>query len=391
MPLPWSELLVVQIGDSIASAFATKLLVDLGADCVIVESPADFDPVRAEGASDAWGDPDAGPLFTYLNWSKKSVACDYSRPDGIDLVNRICSSADVVVRHQFAGDLEEYWQDTADARPTTLIEVVLSPFGTTGPYAGYQVDSTALLALCGIPYTDGDPAREPLTIQPEMAEYFVGADATACVLAAMHWLRRTGEGMRIELAMYDSMLKFDEYNLVFPQAIGLVRKRFYSRTISAYAPDMYECRDGWLVLTATRNAQAVALLIERPELIDTPLFADPEYRSKHWGELDALMTPWMKSHDRDEIVARAQQLRISAAPVLGVDELIESDHVRERGGIRYARDSAGREVALVVAPFRLESYAPPEDPAPARGQHSEEWLRGLEAARGSSRGERAAP
>ena len=371
---PWKDLFVVQIGDSIACAYSAKLLVELGAECVLIESPSDPDPVRTEGVEEGWSDAEAGPLFTYLNWSKQSITCDYSRPDGIDVLNGICSSADIVVRGEMPADAEAYWQATADARPKSLIELVITPFGTTGPYVGYKADSAAILALCGVTYTDGDPDREPLTIQPDIAEYFVGADGFASVLAGLHWRQQTGEGTHVELAMYDSVLKFDECNLLFPQTVGTVRKRFYSRRPDIYTPDMFECRDGYVTFVVRGNGQDTALLIERPDLIDTPLFTDPMYRLRHWDELDALMSPWLKSHDRDEIVTRAQQLRINAAPIFGVEDLTSSEHVHERAGIRLARDVWGREVALVAPPFRLASHDPPGRPAPRRGDHTHKWL-----------------
>ena len=380
MPQPWSDLLVVQIGDSIACAFTAKLLVELGAECVLVESPSDPDPIRIEGVEDSSADAECGPLFTYLNWSKQSVTCNYSRPDDIDRLNHICSSADVVVRGNLATDIEAHWRVTEEARPDSLIELVISPFGTTGPYASYKADSAAILALCGITYTDGDPDREPLTIQPDIAEYFVGADGFASVLAALHWRQRTGEGAHIQLAMYDSTLKFEEYNLIFPQAIGIVRKRFYSRGITGNEPDLYECRDGHVIGGSSRNAQDLAVLIERPDLIDAPIFVDPEYRARHWDEREALMSTWMKSHARDEIVTRAQSLRMHAAPVLGVEELANSEHVLERAAIRRALDASGHEVALVAPPFRLGSYVPPNQPAPRRGEHTDQWLRSNTAA-----------
>ena len=82
-PSPWRELLVVQVGDSIACSFAAKLMVDLGCECVLVELPAISGGLRSEATVDDGADLGPSAVFTYLNWSKKSVTCDYARREGL--------------------------------------------------------------------------------------------------------------------------------------------------------------------------------------------------------------------------------------------------------------------------------------------------------------------
>ena len=375
-PSPWHELLVVQVGDSIACSFAAKLMVDLGCECVLVELPASSGGLRSQGTADDGADLGLSPVFTYLNWSKKSVTCDYARRGGLDLLHKICESADVLIRQEFDDELEDYWQEQARALPSSMIELKLSPFGD-GPYSDYRADGSAILSLMGLTYTDGDPDREPLAIHPDLCEYFVGLDAFGSILAALYPRARTGEGCRIELSMLDSALKLDEYNLIFPQAMGIARKRFYSRGIRAHVPEMYECQDGYVVGGINRLGSDLALLIERPDLIDDPLFIDPEYRMQHWEELNRLLQDWMRTRTREEAVSRAQQLRIPMAPLLGIAELLENEHVRDRGAVRWLADDTGTEIPLVAPLFRLNSHCPRSEPAPPRGEHSREWLEPL--------------
>ena len=366
---PWRELLVVQVGDSIACSFAAKLMVDLGCECVLVELPTIPGGLRSQGPTDDGVDLDLSPIFTYLNWSKKSVTCDYARREGLDLLHKICESADVLIRQEFEEELEDHWREQARALPSILIELKISPFAD-GPYSGYRADGSAILSLMGLTYTDGDPDREPLALQPDLCEYFVGLDAFGSILAALYPRAQTGEGCRIELSMLDSALKLDEYNLIFPQAMGLARKRFYSGGIQAHVGGAYECQDGYVIGGISRVGSDLALLIERPDLIDDPLFIDPEYRMQHWEDLDRLLKDWMKTRTREEAVSRAQELRIPIAPLLGVAELLENEHVRDRDAVRWVADGTGAEIPLIAPPFRLQSYRPRPDPAPRLGEHS---------------------
>ena len=67
----WPQLRVVQAGDSAACGFAAKLLVDLGADCILVE-----DPSKATGS----GAPEAER--TFLHWAKRSTVRDEAADGG---------------------------------------------------------------------------------------------------------------------------------------------------------------------------------------------------------------------------------------------------------------------------------------------------------------------
>ena len=94
-------------------------------------------------------------------------------------------------------------------------------------------------------------------------------------------------------------------------------------------------------------------------------------RAEHWPEIEELLVPWCRARDRDEIIERAQELRIRAAPVLGIAELVDHEHVRHRHSVRRAHDAHG-EVVRPAPPFRLRSYAPRAEPAPRRGEHTME-------------------
>src|SRR5579884_2870447 len=88
-PTALRGLRVVEVGSGIASAYCAKLLADQGADVVKVEPPAG-DPLRLWRATDP-DRPAPGPLFRYLNTSKRSAVLD-----GAGL-SELAGAADVLV------------------------------------------------------------------------------------------------------------------------------------------------------------------------------------------------------------------------------------------------------------------------------------------------------
>ena len=396
-PPPWEQITVVQVGDETAAAFACRLFVELGCRVILVERPGERAALEA-GSPESGAESGRSSTFIYLNWAKLGVTLDYRRPEGVDLLARLAGSADVLIRPVLSEAMEERWAGLGidGARERGLVELVVSPFGEPGPEAGpyadpdrpWRADSGAALALSGMLYTTGDPAKPPLLTQPEIAAHATAAEAVMSVLAALHWRMRTGEGSRIDLSMHDAAVAFDEYNLVLPPTVGVVRQRFYSRIIQGYPSDIFRCRDGWLVVLGSVNFREMSLLIDRPDLLDDPLFADRNYRTEHWRELQALIAPWFLEHDRDEIVTRAQELRLMISPVMHVGELADHPHVRSREAVRREQDPLG-EVRLVAPPFRLGSWRARHEPAPLEGEHTVQILTAI--ARAEPGEEEAAP
>ena len=68
---------VLEVGDMVSAAFATKMMADLGADVVKVEAPGG-DRARQRGpfAKGAEGDPEQSGLYLGLNTNKRSVVLD---------------------------------------------------------------------------------------------------------------------------------------------------------------------------------------------------------------------------------------------------------------------------------------------------------------------------
>ena len=396
-PPPWEQMTVVQVGDETAAAFAGRLFVELGCRVILVERPGERSDLEA-GSPESGAGSGRSSTFTYLNWAKLGVTLDYERAEGVDLLARLASGADVLIRPPLSPAMERRWAGLGidEARERGLVELVISPFGEPGPQAGpyadpgrpWSADSGAALALSGMLYTTGDPRKPPLLTQPEVAAHATAAEAAMSVLAALHWRMRTGRGSRIDLSMHDAAVAFDEYNLVLPPTVGVVRQRFYSRIIQGYPSDIFRCRDGWLVVLGSVNFQEMSLLIDRPDLLDDPLFSNRNYRTEHWRELQELITPWFLEHDRDEIVTRAQELRLMISPVMRVGELVDHPHVRAREAVRLEQDPLG-EVRLVAPPFRLATWRPRHEPAPREGEHTVQILAGV--AREERAGAEAAP
>src|SRR5690242_16351653 len=95
-----SHIRVLDLSRVLAAPFATQILGDLGAEIIKVEKPGDGDETRSFGPpflKDSHGERGDATYFLTANRNKKSVAIDFARPKGAELVRKLARRAHVVV------------------------------------------------------------------------------------------------------------------------------------------------------------------------------------------------------------------------------------------------------------------------------------------------------
>ncbi|MDQ5977916.1 MAG: hypothetical protein QG602_888, partial [Verrucomicrobiota bacterium] len=101
MPGPVQGLVVLDLSRILAGPWATQVLADFGADVIKIEHPRGGDDTRQWGPphlADTTGQPTSESAY-YLsaNRGKRSVAIDFSQPEGQELVRRLAAGADVLI------------------------------------------------------------------------------------------------------------------------------------------------------------------------------------------------------------------------------------------------------------------------------------------------------
>ena len=192
---------------------------------------------------------------SYLNTGKASVVV----PDGLEGAQRLgemASECDVVVTdhpdHLFLGE-----------RDGATIVVAITPFGLTGPYAGYRAHHLVTFHAGGegsiLPSGAGwkrFPERAPVQIGSDIAEYDAGWNAAVAVLAACYDRLRTGRGQRVDVSIQESELTLNRTRLSRFNNDGVALHREGNRYGFL---GMIECRDGWVQLVGLTPDQWDAL------------------------------------------------------------------------------------------------------------------------------------
>jgi benzylsuccinate CoA-transferase BbsE subunit len=370
---------VVDLSQGIAGPYCTKLLADLGAEVIKVEPP-EGDCTRRLGTFP--GDVphhDKGGLFLHLNTNKKSVTLDLASTSGQVVLRKLLEKADVLVESEAPGVMagRELGYEQLKEEFPDLVYCSVTPFGQTGPYASFKGNSLTAMALSGLMYITGDPDKEPLCTGGEPAEYFGALHAWVAILAALEHRARTGAGQHIDVSTLEALGCADEYNTTMYSYLGAVRKRFYSRhAIPTYPSEIFPCRNGSIVVIggATGFPLMMAILVEQPEMENNPLFQNLWLRFMQWQQFEEILRPYLAEHDWEDLLARAQELRIPFAAVLDAKTLLENEHLRERGFFAEVEHPELGKVPVAAHAFKMSETPLRAGRSPLLGEHSHEVL-----------------
>ena len=371
---------VLDLSDGIAGAYCTKLLADYGAEVIAIEPPHSGDRLRALGPwRDDLPDVDTGGLHLYLNGGKKSVTLDLTTQSGAVILKKLLRHTDVLVE-SFQPDVltaAGLGYDDLKSEFPELIYATVTPFGRTGPWREFVGDAFIAYATGGLMYVTGDPEREPLVNGADVAEYFAGQNLAIGILAALASRDAGGSGQRVETSLMEAIAANNEYGTVMYSFMGAVRRRWYSRHPFRYPSDIFACKDGHVaVLFGRLGLQELAVVIDRPDLIDHELFVDSAARYRRWREFDDLLRPYLESHTAREIVEAGQDLHQPFALVPTIADLLTDPHLAARQYFVEIEHPKAGTLRYPGPPWRMSATPWQTERAPLLGEHTAEVLTG---------------
>ena len=349
------SLTVLDLSTELAGAYASKLLADLGARVIMVET-AEPSGLRHWNAPDGagWGGP-----FAHLGAGKESVVPD-DHADARVLIDRISRDADILIT-----DAGSPWRGDLPARlPERMIELSLSDWGEDGLYATWRGSDIATWAMGGYMFFTGDPGEEPLMLPGGQSQLHLGVHAAIAALTAVRERRRSGHGQRIALNALEANLSAHAWLISSWIASGIALNRG--------SHDFTKTRDGWALFMRAVPNPNIFLLIDQPERMETVELTSIDAWQAQLGDLYRDVETWAQDHDAEEVATLAQELRIACTPVLDAKALDENIQLDARDWWETGTDSSLGELRFPGAAYQLsETPARRQGSAPSLGEHTE--------------------
>lgn len=378
---------VLELGNMVSAAYATKLMADLGAEVIKVEEPTG-DTSRQRGPFPGnVVDPEKSGLFLYLNTNKRSVTLDLRRDT--EKLLHLVSQADILVHNYTPAQMAELGIDYERFRAENahLVMCSVTSFGMTGPYKDYNAYELNLTNGGGwawlSPGALDDPDLPPLKAAGQQADFQAALCAATVTLAAYYRVLEGGLGEHIDLSVQSYTASYLEQNFIYYTYIDRIASRLGRRQL--YPWGMFQCKDGLIFLLNVEEDQWQRLveLMGNPEWASWEIFEDRITRAKNYDALKIYLEEWMQDWTVDDLWRAGQARRICFAPVLTMEQMSKQEQLHSRNFFVDVTHPHAGKLTHLGPPYKLaESWWKIRRPAPLLGEHNEETLGAASTRRG---------
>ncbi len=378
---------VLDLSRVLAGPWCTQLLADLGAEVIKIEQPGRGDDTRR------WGPPylggtdaqDSSPAAYYLatNRGKRSVAIDFSRPEGARLVASLAGHSDILVENFRPGTLARYGLDAArlGTRYPKLIYCSISGFGQDGPYAERPGYDLLIQAMGGLMSLTGAADGEPVKVGVAVADILTGLYASSAILAALHQRQRSGRGQYLDLSLFDVQVATLANQAMNYLVGGAVPERMGSAHPNIVPYQSFPTADDHIVLAVGNDEQfrRLAELLGRKELAADPRYQTNAARVHHRDLLVPTLTEALATRPAREWLSACAKAGIPAGPVNSLEQVFADPQIRSRGLVDEVSHPALGRLPRIGAPLRINGSPVVNPlPPPLLGEHTatvlHDWL-----------------
>jgi crotonobetainyl-CoA:carnitine CoA-transferase CaiB-like acyl-CoA transferase len=370
---------VVDLTQALAGPTCSLHLGDMGAEVVKIERPGEGDVSRG------WGPPfvsDESAYFLSVNRNKRSIALDYTKPEGLRIFHQLIDQADVFLNNlprQASLDKYALSAEACLARNPRLIHVSFTGFGRSGPYADRSGFDVVAQAMSGTMHATGEPEDPPMRFPVAMADISAGLYGLIGVLGALLVRERTGKGQAIDVSLLESQISWLSYLAGSYFATGERPPKLGNKhpTITPYQP--FRAGDGrWFIVAAgsERLWQRFCQVTGAEDtLMRHPLYATNPLRNQNRASLLPILDEIIAQRPADEWLALMNEAEIPCGPIYAIEEALNDPHVQARRLIvQLEHPTAGLIRSLAFPTSFSDTPVSYRLPPPRLGEHTEAVL-----------------
>ena len=375
--LPLSGVRVLDLSRALAGPFCAMILGDLGADVVKVEPTPAGEMIRG------WGpfDRDVSVYYLSVNRNKRSLALDFRKREGLDLISEMAKSADVLIENFKPGTMEEMGLscETLRAANPRLVYANVTGFGRDGPYGDWPGVDQIAQGMSGFMSITGTTESGPTRVGLPIGDVCAGMWAALGVQAALLQRHVTGHGQRVETSLLASLVGMLNVQGQRYLNLGDVPKGIGNDHPVICPYGTFQAKDGpfnMAALTDDMWARLCRLLGDEALRTDTR-FKDNTQRMAHRDDVKSRLNGHFSARTRLEWTKDLVALGLPAGPVYDLADVFADAQVKHCGMVETITHPTLGDLKQLSSPLRLDSIGPRtvRIPPPRLGEHSDGVLR----------------
>jgi CoA:oxalate CoA-transferase len=373
-----SHLKVIELCNFVSGPYCTKLLADLGADVIKIETPAVGDEARRRGPFlNDIPDSEKSGLFLYLNTNKLGITLDIKTSTGRNILKELIKQADILIEDNPPKKMEELGLTYAELKKINphLVMTSITPFGQTGPYRDYKAHEMNLYHAGGegylLPIQSPDLNREPVKAGGLVGDCICGLSSAIATLAAAYNMKETGVGQHIDVSKQDVLMTMVLLEIAMYINNGIVRDRL-RRPILMPIPT--ECQDGYIMISvlSDREWKDLVKLMGNPQWAQDDRFNKWLNRHLYADEINPHIREWAKTQKKESLFDKLQANAIAGVSVNTSEDLVNSLQLEARGFFAEVKHPKAGKLKYPTVPYKFSGTpCRIERAAPILGQDNE--------------------
>lgn len=370
---------VLDLSRILVGPFATMMLGDLGAEIIKVEPPYGDD-------TRYWSPLINGESAYYLsiNRNKKSIVINLKEDRGREILYKLVKKSDVFIENFRKGVTEKLRIDyeTIKSIKKDIIYCSIHGFDPDSKYGNIAGADILVQAMSGLMDLIGRVCGEPVRVTFALFDIFAGMVAASSILAGLLKRKESGEGIKIDINLFDTSLFSMSYIPMIYLTTGkipIVRVTSAHPSIVPY--QAFKCGDGKYVIIGVFNDKMwinLCKAIGLEELISDPRFKTNPDRVKYRNHLISLIQRKIKNYSRDELVELLRKYGVISGPVYSLDEVFNDEYIREAGIVKQLKHPKLGNVPQLTYPAKINGVKIlPRDHPPMMGEHTVQILKEL--------------
>lgn len=369
---------------AIAGSLGTRLLCDLGAEVLKIESESRIDPIRYRGVQP----PDhfsinTNGTFNDCAGGKKSVTLNLKTEEGIAAVRALAEVSDVVTSNYTPYRLDRWgigYDDLTQIK-RDIIFCNVAVMGIEGPRAEWRSYGNGIVAMCGLAQRSGFAHQRPIGLGTLHTDFTVPYYLASAVMAALDHRERSGDGRYLEIAQYETAVQLLDTELIEALNGGAERPRIGNRSpfMSPHGVFPAAGNDRWVTIACRddRDWRNLCRVIGRADLAARSDLDTLSGRQAREDDLEAAISVWTQSQDEWTSYRLLINAGVPASPVERLEDFFQGQDLAMRRNYQPAESPEGCTFQIQQEPVLWNGERLPARRAPIWGEHTEEVLRGL--------------
>jgi crotonobetainyl-CoA:carnitine CoA-transferase CaiB-like acyl-CoA transferase len=352
---PLKGIKILDLTSVVVGPVATWRLGQYGAEIIKVENPTG-DLMRGLGGLSPTGQHSG--TYLHLNRGKRNICIDLKKQSGKEICEKLLEWSDVIVANMRPDALERLGLGghSIQKKYSDKIYCLITGYGTDGPYSGLPTYDSVLQGVSGIAglstARDGKPAYLPLLI----CDHVVGEIAAGAVMAALMQRQRTGQGMMLEIPMFETMatvvLQEHLAQQSFDPPLGPPGD---FRLLNAFNQPV-KTKDSYISFTINTDAQVKAFLsvTGRAELLNDVRFSTIANRAKYVFEWFEVRGAALEDKTTAEWLDIFREADLPAMPCHTLETLTKDPHLQKVGLVNFENHPTEGRTAVIRSSIQVD-------------------------------------